>query len=214
MMEYLMFVVLGIAIFVDLVYRSEYASLAMLVGIILFLAVDLWLWAAVLTLIAITHRIAMYVFRGGTTKAIGVKHIFIHVIKPLVYIAIALLLYASSWRLVFPLMDRWTSVLIYITVVFLALSLTTNPSIDSMVYIGRCMYMDVATIIKALAIAAHVIGVPLLFYSYIFLGNSAFIVILLWIIYMFSRGTLSIYRRTILEILPYLVALILIEVIT
>lgn len=211
MIEYALTALLLIVIFIDTVYKSEYTSLALLISVVLLLAVDLWLWSSALVIVVIIYKIAAYILRRNIIKSIGLTHTLTHTLKPLLYLLVALLPYLYGEKIVFPLMDRWTSVTLYSITIFLSLVLTVYPSLETMSFIAKHLYIRIPSLTKFLITIAHAIGIVLLCYSYTNLKNLIFIPSTLWIIYMIFRKRLSKYYATILAVVPYLLTLILIE---
>ncbi|MEM2698971.1 MAG: hypothetical protein QXF17_06620 [Ignisphaera sp.] len=215
MIEYVLAIALSIALAIDTIYRSEYISLILLIAAAVFLTLDLWLWMATFIAVVIIHRVAVYILRRSILEAVGLRYILIHILKPLIYLVVALILYPLlvSGKIIFPLMERWSSLVMYTVIVFLALALTIRPSLDTVASISKFVFTNLSSLTNTLAISAHIIGIATLFYSYIILKNLVLVPATLWLIYLVSRKRLPTFYATLFAILPYLLALILIEAI-
>jgi len=203
-------IVLAISIAIEILKGIEVSAPIFLFIEIISISLGLHSYAVVVALLLPISRAIQLLLTKIYIREIEIRYIIPSMIKPFTYILIAISLGIYLYRVPLPLMDPWTSSIIFLTIVFLVLTLTVELSIDALSYIGYRLSLPIErliTILNRFSITLTIILIPIMaiylrLYTIIFL-------ISLGISVLYMNRVKSRILKILLSLLPFSIAFIL-----
>jgi len=202
--------VLAISIAIEILKGIEISAPVFLFIEIISISLGLRSYAVIVALLLPISRAIQLLLTKIYIKEVEIRYIIPSIIKPFTYIFIAISLGIYLYRVSLPLMDPWTSSIIFLTIVFLVLTLTVELSIDTLSYIGYKLSLPIErliTILNRFSIILTIILIPIM----------AIYLSLYTIIFLISLGISMLYMnrvksrtlKILLSLLPFFIAFIL-----
>lgn len=142
--------VLAISIAIEILKGIEISAPVFLFIEIISISLGLRNYAVIVALLLPISRAIQLLLTKIYIKEVEIRYIIPSIIKPFTYILIAISLGIYLYRVSLPLMDPWTSSIIFLTIVFLVLTLTVELSIDTLSYIGYKLSLPIERLITIL----------------------------------------------------------------
>ncbi len=201
---------LAISIIIEILKGIEVSPPVFLFTELISISLGLVTYAIIIAILLPISRAIQLLLTKIYVKGIEIRYIISSIIKPFIYILIAISLGMYLYRASLPLMDPWSSSIIFLTIVFLVLSLTVEFSIEVFSYIGYILSLSIDSLISTLnkiSIIFIIILIPLMI-IYLKLYTILFI-LFLFVSILYKNRVKSNVMKIMLSLLPFSIAFIL-----
>ncbi len=180
---------LAISIIIEILKGIEVSPPVFLFTELISISLGLVTYAIIIAILLPISRAIQLLLTKIYVKGIEIRYIISSIIKPFIYILIAISLGMYLYRASLPLMDPWSSSIIFLTIVFLVLSLSLISTLNK------------------ISIIFIIILIPLMI-IYLKLYTILFI-LFLFVSILYKNRVKSNVMKIMLSLLPFSIAFIL-----
>ena len=156
------FIILTALIFIEYYRRIEIVPAFILLFIFIGIIMNIPSLVVFAGLLLPFYRIALLLLDKNYRVTSGLLYMFGQVIRPVMYVLVGASLGTYYMGKSLLLMDEWSSSVITLITVFLALVVTVNPTIESLIVPGRLSYLRIHHVIGFLTMIT-IISIPIIF---------------------------------------------------
>lgn len=201
-----------ITVFIASVYDYKTKRETLPIALIAFLFISLIVGDAIALLVVsltipVSRLLAIPLFRVLGKGSI--RHILLDVIPAVLTLIMAFSASLISEGIVFLGMDKWSSQTLFSTLFLLLFSIVLEPSTEVFEALGFVIRVNIDRVVNIMNGLAHVagfIGIAMLLQFY---GAYTILVMLIWISMLLIRGRLGSYKKTLVEVSPYVITLLI-----
>jgi len=161
-----------------------------------------------ISIVAIPICRSMDLLKMRKTGIEAMYHLLLDVTPITLAIIMSIVVALTSGRVLFIGMDKWSSQVLFSTIILLILSSIIEPSTDFIEIFSKWLFIKTDIISNTLNVIAHVIGFIVVIAS-MQLEVYGLIVLFIWIAMLLARKRVKRHLKIFIELTPYIIAILI-----
>jgi len=161
-----------------------------------------------ISIVAIPISRSMDLIKMRKTGIEAIYHLLLDVTPITLAIIMSIVVALASGRVLFIGMDKWSSQVLFSTIILLILSSIIEPSTDFIEIFSKWLFIKTDIISNTLNVIAHVIGFIVVI-AFMQLEIYGLIVLFLWIVMLLARKRVEKHLKIFIELTPYIIAFLI-----
>ncbi len=161
-----------------------------------------------ISIVAIPISRSMDLIKMRKTGIEAIYHLLLDVTPITLAIIMSIVVALASGRVLFIGMDKWSSQVLFSTIILLILSSIIEPSTDFIEIFSKWLFIKTDIISNTLNVIAHVIGFIVVI-AFMQLEIYGLIVLFIWIVMLLARKRVEKHLKIFIELTPYIIAFLI-----